>query len=155
MKNPLRTLSRLLPKGTLRFDSATLQANSSDAWVASALPTAVAFPRTTEQVSKILAFTYRHRIPVTTRGAGRGYVGGCVPVRGGLVISLVKMNRILQISPADGVALPESIPFAVEGPRRCADEESVSGATCLEREPVGTGVCEITVADTIPYLRVE
>jgi glycolate oxidase len=105
MKNPLRTLSRLLPKGTLRFDSATLQANSSDAWVASALPTAVAFPRTTEQVSKILAFTYRYRIPVTTRGAGRGYVGGCVPVRGGLVISLVKMNRILQISPADGVAV--------------------------------------------------
>jgi glycolate oxidase len=105
MKNPLRTLSRLLPKGTLRFDSATLQANSSDAWVASALPTAVAFPRTTEQVSKILAFTHRHRIPVTSRGAGRGYVGGCVPVHGGLVISLVKMNRILQISPADGVAL--------------------------------------------------
>ena len=105
MKNPLRTLSRFLPKGTLRFDSATLQANSSDAWVASALPTAVAFPRTTEQVSKILAFTYRYRIPVTTRGAGRGYVGGCVPVRGGLVISLVKMNRILQISPADGVAV--------------------------------------------------
>jgi glycolate oxidase len=105
MKNPLRALSRLLPKGTLRFDSATLQSNSSDAWVASALPTAVAFPRTTEQVSKILAFTHRHRIPVTSRGAGRGYVGGCVPVRGGLVISLVKMNRILQISPADGVAV--------------------------------------------------
>ena len=72
MKNHLRTLSRLLPRGTLRFDPATLQANSSDAWVASALPTAVAFPRNTAQVSKILAFTYRHRIPVTTRGAGRG-----------------------------------------------------------------------------------
>ena len=61
MKNHLRTLSRLLPRGTLRFDPATLQANSSDAWVASALPTAVAFPRNTAEVSKILAFTYRHR----------------------------------------------------------------------------------------------
>ena len=105
MKNHLRTLSRLLPRGTLRFDPATLQANSSDAWMASALPTAVAFPLNTAQVSKILAFTYRHRIPVTTRGAGRGYVGGCVPVRAGLVLSLVKMNRILQISPADGLAV--------------------------------------------------
>ena len=105
MKSSLRPLARLLPKGVLRFDPATLQANSSDAWVASALPTAVAFPRNTAQVSKILAFTNRHRIPVTTRGAGRGYVGGCVPVRGGLVISLVKMNRILEISAKDGLAV--------------------------------------------------
>jgi glycolate oxidase subunit GlcD len=105
MKSRLRSLARLLPKGVIRFEPATLQANSTDAWVAAALPTAVAFPRTTEQVSKILAFTHRYRIPVTTRGAGRGYVGGCVPVCGGLVVSLVKMNRILQISPADGVAV--------------------------------------------------
>ena len=105
MKSHLRSLARLLPKGVIRFEPATLQANSTDAWVASALPTAVAFPHTTEQVSKILAFTHRYRIPVTTRGAGRGYVGGCVPVRGGLVISLVKMNRILEISAADGVAV--------------------------------------------------
>ena len=105
MKSSLRSLARLLPKGVLRFDPVTLEANSSDAWVASALPTAVAFPRNTAQVSKILAFTNRHRIPVTTRGAGRGYVGGCVPVRGGLVISLVKMNRILEISAKDGLAV--------------------------------------------------
>ena len=105
MKSHLRSLARLLPKGILRFDPVTLHANSSDAWMASALPTAVAFPHNTAQVSKILAFTNRHRIPVTTRGGGRGYVGGCVPVRGGLVLSLVKMNRILEISATDGVAV--------------------------------------------------
>ena len=105
MKSHLRQLSRLLPRGTLRFDPPTLQANSSDAWVASSFPDAVAFPKSTAQVSKILAFTHRHRIPVTTRGAGRGYVGGCVPVQAGLVISLVKMNRILEISAADGLAV--------------------------------------------------
>ncbi|MCX6935282.1 MAG: FAD-binding protein [Verrucomicrobia bacterium] len=108
MKNPLRALARLLPKGVLRFDPPTLQANSSDAWMASALPTAVAFPRNTAQVSKILAFAKKHRIPVTTRGGGRGYVGGCVPVRGGLVLSLVKINRILDISPRDGVAVVQA-----------------------------------------------
>ena len=105
MKSSLRPLSRLLPKGVLRFDPTTLQANASDAWMASSLPEAVAFPRNTAQVSKILAYANRHRIPVTSRGSGRGYVGGCVPVRGGLVLSLVKMNRILEISPQDGVAV--------------------------------------------------
>ena len=73
--------------------------------MASALPDAVAFPKNTAQVSRILSFCHQHRIPVTTRGGGRGYVGGCVPVKGGLVLSLVKMNRILEISPADGVAV--------------------------------------------------
>lgn len=105
MSRRLRPLSRLLPAGILRFDSATLRANSGDAWMASALPEAVAFPRNTAQVSIILACCHRLRIPVTTRGGGRGYVGGCVPVRGGLVLSTLRMNRILEISRQDGVAV--------------------------------------------------
>ena len=105
MSSRLHPIARQLPAGTLRFDLATLQANSGDAWMASALPEAVAFPRNTAQVSKILAFCHRKRIPVTTRGGGRGYVGGCVPLRGGLVLSTVRMNRILEISKTDGVAV--------------------------------------------------
>ena len=42
---------------------------------------------------------------MTTRGAGVGYVGGCVPVQGGIVLSVARMNRILEINPADGVAV--------------------------------------------------
>ena len=105
MKKVLSQLSRLLPRGTIRSDFLTLKNNSSDAWMASSLPDAVAFPKNTAEVSKIVAFCHRHRIPVTTRGGGRGYVGGCVPVKGGLVLSLVKMNRIREISPQDGVAV--------------------------------------------------
>jgi len=105
MSQRLHSLSRLLPAGLIRFDPATLQANSGDAWMATALPEAVAFPRTTAQVSKIIAFCHRQRIPVTTRGGGRGYVGGCVPVRRGLILSTVRMNRILEISKPDGVAV--------------------------------------------------
>lgn len=105
MNNRLQSLARGLPAGVIRFDPATLRANSGDAWMASALPEAVAFPRNTAQVSKILAYCHHHRIPVTTRGGGRGYVGGCVPVKGGLVLSLVRMNRILEISKPDGVAV--------------------------------------------------
>ena len=105
MNHRLRPLCRLLPAGTLRFDPATLHANSGDAWMASTLPEAVAFPRNTAQVSKILAFCHRKRIPITTRGGGRGYVGGCVPVKGGLVLSTIRMDRILEIAKPDGVAV--------------------------------------------------
>ena len=105
MSSRLRPLARQLPAGTVRFDPAILQANSGDAWMASALPEAVAFPRTTAQIAKILGYCRQRRIPVTTRGGGRGYVGGCVPVCRGLVLSLVRMNRILEISKEDGVAV--------------------------------------------------
>ena len=107
MRTRLRPLARILSPGMVRFDLAARSANSGDAWMASALPEAVAFPRNTAQVSKILAYCHRKRIPVTTRGAGRGYVGGCVPVKGGLVLSLIRMNRILEISKADGVAVAQ------------------------------------------------
>jgi glycolate oxidase len=56
-------------------------------------------------VSRLLRFASRHRIPVTPRGAGHGYVGGCVPVRGGIVLSLERMNRIREINAADFVAV--------------------------------------------------
>ena len=105
MSSRLRPLTHQLPSGMLCFDPPTLQANSGDAWMASALPEAVAFPKTTTQVFKILKHCHQKRIPVTTRGGGRGYVGGCVPVRGGLVLSLARMNRILEISKEDGVAV--------------------------------------------------
>src|SRR5207245_588551 len=66
---------------------------------------AVALPRSTKSVSKLLAFANRHGIPVTPRGAGHGYVGGCVPLRGGIVLSLERMNRIREINAGDFVAV--------------------------------------------------
>lgn len=105
MSARLRPLARFLPAGLIRFDPPTLRANAGDAWMAAALPEAVAFPRTTAQVSKILAFCHRKKIPVTSRGGGRGYVGGCVPVKGGLVLSTIRMNRILEISKSDGITV--------------------------------------------------
>ncbi len=101
----LEQLKRLLPAGELRLDASTLQAHAGDKWFASHPPDAVALPRSTRSVSRILAFAHRHRIPVTARGAGHGYVGGCVPVQGGVVLSLERLNRILDIHPADFVAV--------------------------------------------------
>ena len=87
------------------LDEPTRRANSGDKWFANAMPDAVAFPTSTEEVARIVRFASQHAIAVTARGGGVGYVGGCVPVRGGIVISTDRMNRIIEVNPQDGVAV--------------------------------------------------
>ena len=82
-----------------------LAANSGDKWSASHPPDVVVFAESTADVSAVLKFANEHKIPVTTRGAGFGYVGGAVPVHGGIVLSTARMNKILGIYPEDGVAI--------------------------------------------------
>ncbi len=101
----LAQLKRSLPPGEVSLDPAVLAAHAGDQWFAAHKPEAVALPRSTRSVSTVLRFAHRHRLPVTPRGAGQGYVGGCVPVRGGLVLSLARMNRIKEINAADFVAV--------------------------------------------------
>lgn len=50
----------------------------------------------TEEVSAIMKYAYEHQIPVTPRGAGTGLSGGAVPIYGGILLCLDKMNRILE-----------------------------------------------------------
>lgn len=101
----LDRLARLLPQGELVRDEPTRAKYATDKWFAAHLPDAVALPRSTRSVSTILRFANKHQIPVTARGAGHGYVGGAVPVRGGIVLSLERMNRIIEINPRDFVAV--------------------------------------------------
>src|SRR4029077_9358535 len=101
MASPLAQLKKLLPPGEVSFDPAVLARHAGDKWFASHRPDAVALPRSTQSVSALLHFANRHRLPVTPRGAGHGYVGGCVPVRGGVGLSPGRVNRIKQISTAD------------------------------------------------------
>jgi glycolate oxidase len=103
----LRRLQKRLPAGELRLEPDFRKKYSGDKWFATAMPDAVALPTKTESVSAILKFASKHKIPVTPRGAGYGYVGGCVPVRGGIVLSLEKMDRIKEINADDFVALVE------------------------------------------------
>ena len=100
----LRQLKKLLP-GEIFLEPATLAAYAGDKWFAVHQPDAVALPRSAKSVSKILAFASKHKIPVTPRGAGHGYVGGCVPRHGGIALSTERMNKILEINPADFVAV--------------------------------------------------
>jgi glycolate oxidase len=83
----------------------TIISHSGDKWSASHPPDAVVFAESTADVAAVLAFSNERKIPVTTRGAGVGYVGGCVPVLGGIALSVMRMNRILGVHPEDGVAI--------------------------------------------------
>ncbi len=62
-----------------------------------ALPEAVVRPQSADEIARILKLANRERIPVTPRGGGSGLSGGAVPVCGGIVLSLDRMNRILEI----------------------------------------------------------
>jgi glycolate oxidase len=78
-----------------------------DRWHAAAMPDAVVQATSRDEVVATMRFASEHGIPVTTRGSGVGYVGGCVPVRGGILLSVRKMDRILEINAADGIAVVE------------------------------------------------
>jgi glycolate oxidase len=63
------------------------------------LPLAVVFAQTTEQVSQALKLAAEHKAPVVCRGSGTGLSGGSVPVAGGIVLCLLKMNRLIELDP--------------------------------------------------------
>jgi len=65
----------------------------------SSMPAVVMKPETIEEVSGILRLAQERRIPVTPRGGGTGLCGGCVPIHGGIVLSLESMNKIEEIDP--------------------------------------------------------
>lgn len=71
------------------------------------LPAAVVFPDTTEQVSRIMQLATRTRLPVVPRGAGTGMTGGSLPIHGGIVLALGRMNRILEIDADNQIAIAE------------------------------------------------
>jgi glycolate oxidase len=100
-------LRQLLGEDAVADDAETLAAHSGDKWFAAETPETVVFAKSTGDISKLLKFASEKRIPVTARGAGYGYVGGCVPARKGIALSLMRMNRIKEINFADAVAIVE------------------------------------------------
>ena len=107
MMNLAAELRTLLGAEQVSDDEVTLGAHSGDKWFASRTPDVVVFAQNTEQVSRLLQFASANKIAVTARGAGYGYVGGCVPARGGIALSLARMNRIKEIHFDDAVAIVE------------------------------------------------
>ena len=98
-------LGALIGPGKVSTTDEVLAGHAADKWSASQVPDVVVFAATTADVAAVLEYAHRQRVPVTPRGAGVGYVGGCVPIRGGIVLSTARMNQILGVCPEDGVAV--------------------------------------------------
>lgn len=71
------------------------------------VPDVVVFPLTDIEVQQIVRTCRQHEVPFVARGAGTSLAGGCLPVGGGVMIALTKMNRILEISLRDRFAVVE------------------------------------------------
>jgi len=65
-------------------------------------------PGTAQEVAAVLALCNRHRIPVTPRGAGSGVTGGALPVNGGVVLSLERLNSIITLNETDAYIIAEA-----------------------------------------------
>jgi glycolate oxidase len=74
----------------------------------STIPEAVLIARNVEEVSKTLAFANRHDVPVVVRGAGSGLAGGANGISGSIVISMEKLNRILELDSTNQIARVEA-----------------------------------------------
>ncbi len=96
-KNVLRELASRLGKGKVFSDREYMLAYSYDATGLEYLPDAVVFAEQEADVEKVLAICRRHAIPLIPRGAGVGYTGGSLAVKGGLVLVFTRMNRILRL----------------------------------------------------------
>jgi len=91
----------------IRTDAASLDAYGVDALGQGHPPDLVVLPANTAEVAAIARVCNEQRMPLVVRGAGTGFTGGAVPTRGGLVMSMERMNRILEIDETNLLAIVE------------------------------------------------
>ncbi len=104
----LRRLATLLPPERLLREPVQLAAYESDGLTAfRTSPLAVAVPETQEEVIALVRLCAELRLPFVARGSGTSLSGGSLPVAGGIVIALNRLNRILRLDPAERVAVVE------------------------------------------------
>jgi glycolate oxidase subunit GlcD len=100
--NTRRDLERAVGAAHLHTRPADLAAYAFDAYGASGerrLADAVVFPTTTDEVSRVVQVCVDHCLPVVPRGAGSGYAAGAVATRGGVIVNLCRMSRVLGVEP--------------------------------------------------------
>ncbi|HKZ85126.1 MAG TPA: FAD-linked oxidase C-terminal domain-containing protein [Anaerolineae bacterium] len=102
---PLNELRAAIGAERVSTDPAELIVYAYDGAWAEGRPAVVLHPETTRHVAESLRIADRERIPVVPRGAATGLAGGAVAVEGGWCLNLARMNKILDISAADSVAV--------------------------------------------------
>jgi len=98
-------LAAIVGADAVSTDPAALDAAGRDALLRGHRPDIVVTPGTTAEVAAIARCCHEARVAMTVRGAGTGYTGGSVPIRGGVVISMARFDRILEIDAASLLAV--------------------------------------------------
>jgi glycolate oxidase len=99
-------LTALLGGEVVRSDAVSLQAYSRDATpMFEGLPEVIVAPRNTAEVSKIVKFAHDTKTPIIARGAGSNLCAATVPLNGGIVMSMTNMNKVLEVSKSEMIAI--------------------------------------------------
>ena len=103
----IRELKRIVGLGYVFYHPEELMVFEYDGSTDKALPQAVVFPSSTDQVSRLVALAHQEGIPVVGRGSGTGLSGGAITALGGLQLVLTRMKRILEVDAANRLAVVE------------------------------------------------
>ncbi len=106
-KKVLQSLRAIVGKDNVHTDKSDKITHSYDATRKSYLPDVVVYAESAGQVSKVVKLANNHLIPLLARGAGSGFTGGTLPIKGGIVLVLTKMDRILGIDTDNLIAVVE------------------------------------------------
>ena len=103
----VQALTSVVGADFVRTDAASLESYGVDALGQGHPPDLVVLPANTSEVAAIARLCNGQRMPLVVRGAGTGFTGGAVPTRGGVVVSMERMNRILEIDETNLLAVVE------------------------------------------------
>jgi glycolate oxidase len=140
----LSALTAVVGSPYVRIDDESLLAYGTDALKRGRPADAVVLPADTAQVASVVRLCAERRVPIVPRGAGTGYTGGAVPTHGGVVISLERFNRILEIDEVNLVAVVQ--PHVITGDLQDAVEKLglfyPPDPASLRRSVIGGNVAE-------------
>jgi glycolate oxidase subunit GlcD len=103
----IKELAEIVGEKNVKTDLIERLCYSRDLSVHEAVPDAIVFVKTTEEISKIMTLANKEKIPVTPRGSGTSAVGGALAAKGGILLDLSRMDRILEIDKENGYVIVE------------------------------------------------
>src|SRR5438552_2873980 len=104
----LQHLAAVVGKAALLADPQELRTYECDGLTNfRVVPAAVVLPTDAGQVQRIVRLCHEHHVPFVARGSGTGLSGGALPAEGGIVISLARLNRILEVDIANARVVVE------------------------------------------------
>ena len=140
----IAAIRRVVGAEHVRLDAAAIDAYGQDALGQGHPPDLVVIPATTAEVASIARLCDGRHVPLVVRGAGTGYTGGAVPTCGGVVMSMERMNRILEIDETNLLAIVE--PNVITGDlQRAAERVGLfypPDPASLETSVIGGNVAE-------------